>query len=258
VSSGKQHSGDKEAAHDASVHDHVSGNRQRGVPSRGCSHKENKMRNRLGIGLIALVLLLAMSVLAQNNTGIISGRIMDQTGALVPNAQITVTQTETGVDSISQSNSEGLYRVPGLRDGPYKVTVTAAGFKKTVREGFDLQIGQILDVEIKLEVGNVTESVTVTNSIPLLDTQTSSTGQVMEGDYFYELPNYQHWEKGVLYYTPQVESSNAPWPARWEIGISTAPTATRPLNTKMACWLPAWTVAIPSTRSRSAMRKSKS
>jgi len=171
-----------------------------------------------------------MSVLAQNNTGIISGRIMDQTGALVPNAQITVTQTETGVDSISQSNSEGLYRVPGLRDGPYKVTVTAAGFKKTVREGFDLQIGQILDVEIKLEVGNVTESVTVTNSIPLLDTQTSSTGQVMEGSYFYELPNYQHWEKGVLYYTPQVGSTNAPWPGslgNWNInGANSYQTAT--------------------------------
>ncbi|MDR3701654.1 MAG: TonB-dependent receptor [Candidatus Sulfopaludibacter sp.] len=159
-------------------------------------------------------------MLAQNNTGIISGRITDQTGAVVPNAEITVTQTDTGVDSVSQSNSEGLFRVPGLRDGPYKVTVTAAGFKKAVRAGFNLQIGQILDVEMKLEVGALTESVTVTNSIPLLDTQTSSTGQVMEGDYFYELPNYQHWEKGVLYYTPQVESSNAPWPGslgNWNI-----------------------------------------
>ena len=44
----------------------------------------------------------------------------------------------------------------------------------------------------------------------------------MEGDYFYKLPNYQHWEKGVLYYTPQVESSNAPGPDRWATGTSTA------------------------------------
>ena len=93
-----------------------------------------------------------------------------------------------------------------------RVTVKAAGFKELVREGFALRIGQNLDVEMKLEVGAVTESIDVVNTIPLLDTQTSSTGQVMEGDYFYELPNYQHWEKGVLYYTPQVESSNAPWP----------------------------------------------
>ena len=89
-----------------------------------------------------------------------------------------------------------------------------------MREGFSLRIGQILDVEVKLEVGAVTESIAVINSRPLLDTQTSSTGQVMEGDYFYELPNYQHWEKGVLYYTPQVESTNAPWPGslgNWNI-----------------------------------------
>jgi len=171
-------------------------------------------------GLPSLVLLMTMATFAQNNTGIVSGRITDQTGSLVPNAQITVTQTDTLVDSVSQSNSDGLFRVPGLRDGPYKVTVTAPGFKKAVREGFSLQIGQILDVEIKLEVGAVTESVTVTNSIPLLETQTSSTGQVMEGSYFYELPNYQHWEKGVLYYTPQVQSTNAPWPGslgNWNI-----------------------------------------
>jgi len=163
---------------------------------------------------------LTTATFAQNNTGIISGRITDQSGAVVPNAQITVTQTDTNVDSVSQSNSEGLFRVPGLRDGPYKVTAIATGFKKAVREGFSLQIGQILDLEMKLEVGTITESVTVVNSIPLLDTQTSSTGQVMEGSYFYELPNYQHWEKGVLYYTPQVESSNAPWPGslgNWNI-----------------------------------------
>jgi hypothetical protein len=187
------------------------------------------MSNRIAT-LLSLVVLLTMATFAQNNTGIISGRIMDQTGSLVPNAEITVTQTETNVDSVSQSNSEGLFRVPGLRDGPYKVTVTVAGFKKAVRTGFDLQIGQILDVEIKLEVGAITESVTVTNSIPLLETQTSSTGQVMEGTYFYELPNYQHWEKGVLYYTPQVQSSNAPWPGslgNWNInGGNSYQTAT--------------------------------
>ena len=60
----------------------------------------------------------------------------------------------------------------------------------------------------------------MTSAAPLLDTQTSSTGQVMEGDYFSKLPNYQHWEKGVLYYTPQVQTSNAPWPGslgNWNI-----------------------------------------
>ena len=105
----------------------------------------------------------------------------------------------------SATNSDGLFRVPSLINGPYKVTVTAAGFKKQVRDGLTLRIGENLNVEVKLDVGAVTEAVEVTSALPLLETQTSSTGQVMEGDYFYKLPNYQHWEKGVLYYTPQVQ-----------------------------------------------------
>jgi hypothetical protein len=164
-------------------------------------------------------LLLAIPAVAQN-TGIISGRITDASGSVIPGAQITVTETDTNAESLSVTNADGLFRVPSLKDGPYKVVVVAKGFKKEIRDGLSLRIGAILDLEIKLEVGSATESIQVTGEAPLLDTQTSSTGQVMEGDYFYKLPNYQHWEKGVLYYTPQVESSNAPWPGslgNWNI-----------------------------------------
>src|SRR6516225_10867015 len=94
-----------------------------GIPPK----KETNLRTCLGIGLIALVFL-AMPVLAQNNTGIISGRVTDASGAVVPNAQITVTQTETNVDAISATNADGLFRVPSLINGPYRVTITAAGF----------------------------------------------------------------------------------------------------------------------------------
>ena len=170
------------------------------------------MRDRFIVLLTACAVALVTPALAQKNTGIISGRIIDPAGAVVPKAHVVLTQTDTNVDWTSESNTEGLFRIPGLPDGPYKITVTANGFKKYVRAGFSLRIGETLEVDSRLEVGSATESVTVTSSATLLDTQTSSTGQVMEGDYFYKLPNYQHWEKGVLYYTPQVESSNAPWP----------------------------------------------
>jgi hypothetical protein len=211
-----------EAAYDLAGDDQVDGNSRGGTPSfrSHSGQKENKLLNRLEMGLIALVFLLAMPVLAQNNTGIISGRVTDPSGAVVPNAQITITQTATNVDAVSATNSDGLFRVPSLIDGPYKVTVTAPGFKKEVYDGLTLRIGENLNVDLKLQVGAVSEAVEVTSSLPLLDTQTSSSGQVMEGEYFYQLPNYQHWEKGVLYYTPQVGTSNAPWPGslgNWNI-----------------------------------------
>jgi hypothetical protein len=153
---------------------------------------------------------LAATAPAQNNTGIISGGITDPSGAVVPAARISITQTDTNVESLSVSNSDGLFRVPSLIDGPYRVVITAPGFRKQIHDGITLRIGENLNVEAKLDVGSATESVEVTGALPLLDTQTSSTGQVMEGDYFYKLPNYQHWEKGVLYYTPQVQTSNSP------------------------------------------------
>ena len=139
----------------------------------------------------------------------------------MPNAQITVTQTETNVSAVSETNSDGLFRVPSLVAGPYRMTVTASGFKKEAREGLTLRLGENLNVEMTLTVGAVSDVVEVTSgSLPLLDTQISSTGQVMQGDYFYKLPNYQHWSKGVLYYTPQVGSTNSPWPGslgNWNI-----------------------------------------
>jgi hypothetical protein len=189
-------------------------------PSAAIPLEENKLPNRLGVGPLALVFLLAVPAFAQIDTGVISGRVTDSSGAVVPAAQVTIIQTETNTESKSETNGDGLYRVPSLRPGPYKVSVTASGFKVSGRDGLTLRIGENLGVDIKLEVGAVTEAINVTTALPLLETQTSSTGQVMEGSYLYALPNYQHWEKGVLYYTPQVQSSNAPWPGQlsnWSI-----------------------------------------
>src|ERR1039457_2980589 len=122
------------------------------------------------MGLVALTFLLAPRGFAQIDTGVISGRVTDPSGAVVPGAQITVIQSET--------NSDGAYRVPSLRPGPYKVSVTAAGFKASVRDGLTLRIGENLGLHLKLDVGAVTESINVTNSLQILETQTSSTGQV--------------------------------------------------------------------------------
>src|SRR5512140_3490130 len=147
------------------------------------------MSNRLVV-LIALVFLLASTLSAQN-TGIISGKVTDPTGLVVPGVKITVTQTDTHVDALSETNADGLFRVPSLRPGPYRVSAVASGFKKNTRDGLILRIGDNLNVELALEVGAVTETVEVSGALPLLETQTSTGGQVMGGDYFYELPNYQ-------------------------------------------------------------------
>mgnify|MGYP001047062146 CR=1 FL=1 len=183
------------------------------------------MRYGFGTAVLGLLLLLATPVSAQIDTGIISGKVTDPSGAIVPGARVVITQTTTNTESISQTNQDGLFRVPSLRPGPYRVSVTAAGFRAFTRDGLTLRMGENLNVDVTLEVGAVSESVEVVSSLPLLETQTSSTGQVMDGDYFYQLPNYQHWTNGVLFYTPGVQHSNAVWPGSlggWSINGGTA------------------------------------
>jgi hypothetical protein len=152
----------------------------------------------------ALLLVFALAAWAQLDTGTIAGRVNDSTGAVVANAQISIVQTDMNFETLSQTNETGLYRAQSLRPGPYRVTVTAPGFKRFVREGMALRVGDVLELNLALEVGAVTESVEVTDTLPLLDTETSATGALLQGTYAYALPNYKREVWKTMYYTPGI------------------------------------------------------
>ena len=151
---------------------------------------------------LCMVLLAATSAFAQFDTGTINGRVTDSTGAVLVGAQVTVTNTETNFENATTTNAEGMYLVQSLRPGPYRVTIVAAGFKRLVRENISLRVNDTMAVDADLTIGDVAESIAVTGAPALLETQTSATGQVLEGDYFYSLPLYQRWVKAVVFVTP--------------------------------------------------------
>src|SRR5215475_13370962 len=95
--------------------------------------------------ILSFVLLLAPAF-AQLDTATISGTITDASGAIVPGAQVMVVNTETNFESLTTTNSDGFFRIPSLRPGPYRVTVKAAGFKTSIRGGIDLRVGDNLAV----------------------------------------------------------------------------------------------------------------
>ena len=134
----------------------------------------------------------------------IGGRLTDPTGAVVPSAAVTVTQTEMNFQSVTTTNAEGLYRVQSLRPGPYRVSVTANGFEHLIRDGLSLRQGETMNIDLVLKLGAATESVQVTGAATLLQTETSSTGIVLNGNYVADLPIYQRRELSVLYFTPGV------------------------------------------------------
>ncbi len=125
---------------------------------------------------------------AQSDRSTITGAIFDPTGAVVGNAPIEAKNLATGVLYSAQGTATGNYTLAELPVGTYEVSVTAPGFKKYVRTGLAIQAAQIYRVDIILEVGSASESVTVTEAAPLLKTESGELGHNVTGETLNSLP----------------------------------------------------------------------
>lgn len=144
--------------------------------------------------LVALLLVLlaapfaASPAVAQDARGTITGTVLDSSNAVVPGATVTVTNVAMGTDVSATTNENGFFQASFLLPGAYRVTVELAGFKKLVREGIELRVGDRLQLELVLDVGGTVEEVTVSAAAPLLDTATASIGEVVDARRVAELP----------------------------------------------------------------------
>lgn len=137
---------------------------------------------------IAAVLLPAISAFAQTTNGRIVGSITDSSGATMPAARITVRNLGTGITESAVTGDSGTYVFPNLLIGSYELTAEAQGFRRMVRRPLELQVGQTIRVDLVLQPGEVTEQVTVEAGAPLIQTDQSSVGQVIENKTVVELP----------------------------------------------------------------------
>jgi hypothetical protein len=137
---------------------------------------------------LALVSLSVSLAFSQASTAVLNGVIHDPSGAIIPGALVTVTNTQTGVASTVTSDAEGNFVAPFLLPGLYRVSVEKAGFKKSVREGITLLVGDTIRVSFTLAVGSVSDTATVTGEAPLIKVDTSEIGQVVEQKSIEELP----------------------------------------------------------------------
>jgi hypothetical protein len=111
--------------------------------------------------------------------GAISGTVQDTSGAVVPNAQVTLLNTDQGITLETKTNSSGFYTFNPVRAGNYTVTVTAQGFAKTTQTKLTVNVQQFLQVNVQLKLGAATETVEVSTAPPLLQTEEASVGQVI-------------------------------------------------------------------------------
>ena len=137
-------------------------------------------------------LLLALLVLcpgrAQDSRATLLGVIVDSTGAIVPNAALTVTNIRTDVRYSTESNGEGNYVIPYLPPGPYRMRVEHVGFRAHERGPVELRISDWVRIDVTLSVGRVTETVSVSEATPLLSSTDGSLGTVIDSRRVADLP----------------------------------------------------------------------
>ncbi|HFB98917.1 MAG TPA: carboxypeptidase regulatory-like domain-containing protein, partial [Bryobacterales bacterium] len=136
--------------------------------------------------LLCLVVSLGIAW-GQGSVGTLNGTVMDSTGAVIPGATVVVTNVATGVEHTTTTTSAGAYTVPYLPAGTYTIRVSSPGFRTAVRENVILRAAQVLTVNITLELGAVTEEVTVSAAPPLLEAGTAEIGRYITTD------EYQNW-----------------------------------------------------------------
>ncbi|HVB36467.1 MAG TPA: TonB-dependent receptor [Candidatus Acidoferrales bacterium] len=141
-----------------------------------------------GLAVCWFVLLAVPRTRAQVTTATVVGTVTDHSGAVVPNAQATITNTGTNFTRTVGTNSEGQYRFDLLPVGHYTLDVTAPGFKKFNQTGVLLTLNQTARLNVVLEVGSVAEEVTVTAATPTVNTSTGEVGTTVENAQIVNLP----------------------------------------------------------------------
>jgi len=143
---------------------------------------------RAVLGLLVSAWLLPAAAAAQAVTGTILGLITDSTGAVMPGATVTLTNTGTGLVRVVPTDSNGEFTAPSLPTGTYSIKAELSGFKTMTRPEVPLGVDQRVRIDLKLEIGAVEESVTVTGSSPLVQTSSSELGTTVDEEQIKTLP----------------------------------------------------------------------
>ncbi len=139
------------------------------------------------ISAIAVAILCGWQAVAQTSAGV-KGVVTDSSGALVPGAMIVVTNLDNSARRETATDESGVSQFPLLQPGRYTIIARKQGFKQVTRDGVELELNQIAQIDFTMAAGEVSETIEVQASAPLLESNTSSVGQVIEAKAVSDLP----------------------------------------------------------------------
>lgn len=160
--------------------------------------------------LAAMVAAAALPAFAQQGRGSYFGTVTDTSGAAVPGAKVTLTNVATNTAVNTETNESGLYTATALQIGEYSISVEKSGFKRAVRTGLTLQVDQRAQVDFRMDVGGVAETIEVKGEAPLVDTGSATVGKVVENRRVVELPLNGRNALALTLLTPSVKSNAGP------------------------------------------------
>jgi len=161
------------------------------------------------LAIVCMMFLVAWSGYAQQTTGSILGTVKDQTGAVVNTATVRATNVDTGFSRAVPTNGLGEYRIDNLPVGTYTLAATAGGFKRFVQENLDLSVDQNLTIDVAISAGAVSETITVTEAPPVINTTDAGLGQTVEADQIISLPLVNRNVYSELSLVPGVMANSA-------------------------------------------------
>jgi hypothetical protein len=156
--------------------------------------------------LLAALVLASASALVAQGAGSISGTVVDSAGGAIPGAAVTV-RNESGASFEAVTNGEGAFNVPALAAGPYKVSVALAGFKTAVTDVV-VQLNTPTAVKVVLEVGAITETINVSSSSELINTQTPVVAGTLNADQLNRMPTASRNALNAVTFLPGVNTAD--------------------------------------------------
>lgn len=143
---------------------------------------------KTGIVFLFFISLFTVASAQTGTSGQITGNVTDESGAVVPDATVKITQIGTGAERTAVTSSDGNYSFPNLEVGVYKISVTKTGFKETAVSEVSVNVANVTRQNISLQTGEVSETVQITADAVQIETQTGAVGEVVTGEQVRELP----------------------------------------------------------------------
>src|SRR4051812_48622950 len=174
------------------------------------------MWRKLELAIIPILLLAAVPLAAQQETGSITGQVTDPSGGAVPGARVTVKNGATGASFVVATDPAGFYSDPRVAPGMYTISVTAPGFATLLRQpDVEVRVNDRLRIDLALQVGEVSQTVAVQGAAALLQTEDATEGQVIDHKRVTDLPlNGRNWLQlatlapGTVSYPGVVDGAN--------------------------------------------------